>query len=80
MNVSMELHGYADMLKKYGFEEVRPEDILPGDIMCKEGVHVQIYAGDNQIYNAGGTDSIRNSAPYTTSEAISNYTIMRPVR
>lgn len=37
-------------------------ELTAGDIIVCSG-HVEIYAGDNQVYNAGSGNAIRGAAP-----------------
>lgn len=49
-----------------GFIKVPKEELQPGDIVVCSG-HVEIYAGDNQVYNAGSGSAIRSAAPSSKS-------------
>lgn len=50
-------------LKNKGFKIISNEsDLQAGDILCYPS-HVEIYAGNNTIYNAGSGNAIRNSSP-----------------
>lgn len=51
-------------------------ELQPGDILCYNH-HVEIYAGDNKIYNAGSGKSIRNSSPSNRSKTFS-YALRAP--
>lgn len=51
-------------------------ELQPGDILCYNN-HVEIYAGDNKIYNAGSGNSIRNSSPSNRSRTFS-YALRAP--
>lgn len=54
----------------------REEDLQPGDILAYEG-HVEIYAGNGKIYNAGSTKAIRETKqPYNKTRSF--YTAVRP--
>lgn len=65
------------LLKNKGFIEINNEaDLKPGDILCYSG-HVEIYAGDNTIYNAGSGNAIRNSSPQRRTERFS-YALRAP--
>lgn len=57
----------AEILKNKGFKEVKKSELKAGDILWFPGNHVEIYAGNNQSYNAGDTDIIRGSAPSNSS-------------
>ena len=37
-------------------------DLQPGDVLCYDG-HIEIYAGDSKVYNAGSGPIIRADAP-----------------
>ena len=41
-------------------------ELQPGDILCYSG-HVEIYAGDGTVYNAGSGNAIRSSSPQNKS-------------
>lgn len=41
-------------------------DLIAGDILCYDG-HIEIYAGDGMIYNAGSGDAIRKASPYSSN-------------
>lgn len=45
-----------------GFTRVSKSELEAGDIVVCSG-HVEIYAGDGQVYNAGSGNAIRNAAP-----------------
>lgn len=45
-----------------GFRRVIKSELTAGDIIVCSG-HVEIYAGDNQVYNAGSGNAIRGAAP-----------------
>ena len=45
-----------------GFTRVLKSELVAGDIIVCDG-HVEIYAGDNQVYNAGSGSAIRGAAP-----------------
>lgn len=58
-----------NLLKSKGFTTITNEaDLQPGDILCYNR-HVEIYAGDNRIYNAGSGNAIRNSSPQSRSRS-----------
>lgn len=66
-----------NLLKNKGFIEIKNEsELKPGDILCYSG-HVEIYAGDNMIYNAGSGNAIRNSSPQRRTETFS-YALRSP--
>lgn len=53
----------SNNLRNKGFIEIyNRAELQPGDILSYKG-HVEIYAGDNTIYNAGSGNAIRNAAP-----------------
>ena len=52
-------------------------DLQAGDVLCYSS-HVEIYAGDNKIYNAGSGNAIRNASPAKRTRAF-NYAL-RPVK
>lgn len=58
-------HTSRDFLKNdMKWETVKEKDLQPGDILAYSG-HVEIYAGNGKIYNAGSTKAIRRSdQPY----------------
>ena len=45
-----------------GFTRVSRSELVAGDIIVCDG-HVEIYAGDNQVYNAGSGNAIRSASP-----------------
>ncbi len=45
-----------------GFTRVSRSELAAGDIIVCDG-HVEIYAGDNQVYNAGSGNAIRSASP-----------------
>lgn len=52
-----------DFLKGKGWIVItNSSELQPGDVICYDH-HVEIYAGDGTIYNAGSGSSIRNAAP-----------------
>lgn len=60
-------NGLQDLLKSKGFITINNEsELQSGDILCYDH-HVEIYAGDNTIYNAGSGNAIRNASPQTRS-------------
>ena len=62
-------YGLAYVLEnKYHFKRVSASELQAGDVMVTSG-HVQIYAGNGQIYNAGYTGAIQRANPYTSSSA-----------
>lgn len=55
--------GLEDVMKNKGFQMITNEaELQAGDVLCYSG-HVEIYAGDNKIYNAGSGNAIRNASP-----------------
>lgn len=52
------------ILMRKGWQMVNNvSDLQPGDIICYNG-HIEIYAGDGKVYNAGSGNAIRRSSPY----------------
>lgn len=51
-------------------------ELQPGDILCYNH-HVEIYAGDNKIYNAGSGKTIREASPKKRSKTFS-YALRAP--
>lgn len=66
-------NGLYNFLKSVGWQQIQNySDLQPGDIVfmdntCNKSAinHVQIYAGDGLWYNAGNTNAIQGSAPYS---------------
>ena len=40
--------------------------VLPGDVLYYSYGHIEIYAGEGKVYNAGNGEAIRNASPSTT--------------
>ena len=56
-------NGLSNILAQKGWILITDEsELKPGDILSYNG-HVEIYAGDGKIYNAGSGDAIRDAAP-----------------
>lgn len=54
------------------------DDLKPGDVLYYSG-HVEIYAGDNKVYNAGSGRAIRGASPAGSGRGISNMVMaLRP--
>lgn len=54
----------ANFLVNKGFTVITDINQLePGDILSYDG-HIEIYAGDGAVYNAGSGSAIRNASPY----------------
>lgn len=53
----------ANILKEKGFKQVSASNLQAGDIMCYNYGHIEIYAGNGTIYNAGSIWSVQNAAP-----------------
>lgn len=75
------IHG-ADSLastlqSKYKFEKVDKNKLQAGDIMVSDG-HIQIYAGNGQIYNAGYTEAIQRANPYSSENDKTLYGLRAP--
>lgn len=70
--------GLQQIMKSKGFQMITNEaDLQAGDVLCYSS-HVEIYAGDNKIYNAGSGNAIRNASPAKRTRAF-NYAL-RPVK
>lgn len=70
--------GLQQIMKNKGFQMITNEaDLQAGDVLCYSS-HVEIYAGDNKIYNAGSGNAIRNASPAKRTRAF-NYAL-RPVK
>lgn len=54
----------AKVLERKGWKRISYSDLEPGDILYYSG-HIEIYAGDGTVYNAGSGSDIRNPAPAT---------------
>lgn len=50
------------------WQEVKESELQGGDILAYSG-HVEIYAGNNQIYNAGSDRAIQREQPYGRSRS-----------
>ena len=51
------------LLLSKGFKKIdNVSELQPGDILCYSG-HIEIYAGDGTVYNAGSGNAIRSSSP-----------------
>lgn len=65
------------LLKSKGFEVINNEaDLQAGDILSYDH-HVEIYAGNNTIYNAGSGKAIRSSSPQKRTRKF-NYALRAP--
>ncbi len=51
-------------------------ELQPGDVLCYNH-HVEIYAGDNKVYNAGSGKTIRKASPSKRSKTFS-YALRAP--
>ena len=75
--------GLESILKNKGWKAItNPNDMQAGDIMIQSDMsgdddrgHIQIYAGNDMVYNAGGNSSVQKGAPYTSSDWRSRFTI-----
>lgn len=75
--------GLESILKNKGWKAItNPNDMQAGDIMIQSDMsgdddrgHIQIYAGNDMVYNAGGKSSVQKGAPYTSSDWRSRFTI-----
>lgn len=66
------------IMERKGFQRIsNKSDLQPGDVLCYDH-HVEIYAGNNKIYNAGSGNSIRNSAPSNLTRSF--YYALRPIK
>ena len=68
----------ADAIEGVGFTEVSESEMQAGDIISygQPGAyngHIEIYAGDGQIYNAGGDESIQMDNPYPKGNGRTDY-------
>lgn len=63
MNGSDGADELSNILAQKGWILITDESQLkPGDILSYSG-HVEIYAGDGKVYNAGSGSAIRNASP-----------------
>ena len=70
--------GLQSIMKKKGFKVINNQaDLQPGDVLCYSS-HVEIYAGDNKVYNAGSGRAIRSASPANVYRSF-NYAL-RPVK
>ena len=54
----------AELLENtYHWTRVSGSDLQPGDVMVYNYGHIEIYAGNGKIYNAGSDDAVKNAAP-----------------
>ncbi len=61
-------HNMKNFLESKGWEKITNyQDLEPGDILYYSRGHVEIYAGDDTIYNAGTGWAIREPSPYYKS-------------
>lgn len=72
----------ADAIEAAGFIRVNENEMQAGDIIsygtpALVNGHIEIYAGDGQIYNAGGEWSIQNHNPYPKGNRTDYYKILR---
>jgi len=54
----------SDTLINKGWKKITYSQIEPGDVLCYGRGHVEIYAGDNTVYNAGSGGAIRGASPH----------------
>lgn len=47
----------------YHWTRVSASQLQPGDVMVYTGRHIEIYAGNGTIYNAGSDSAVKNAAP-----------------
>lgn len=62
------------LLKSKGWIVLSPSEAQPGDVLSYNH-HVEIYAGNGTVYNAGSGDSIRGASPHQKN--ISGATVLR---
>lgn len=56
-------NNFRSALQSKGFKVINNQaDLQAGDILCYDN-HVEIYAGNNTIYNAGSENAIRSASP-----------------
>ena len=56
--------GLANMLEqKYHWKKVKGTDLKAGDVMYYSYGHIELYAGNKKIYNAGSITAIQGAAP-----------------
>ena len=66
-----------NLLTQKGWTRISAEsDLQAGDVLCYNN-HVEIYAGDNKIYNSGSGNAIRNSSPQNRTRKFS-YALRAP--
>lgn len=53
----------ANILEAKGFKRVSSNNLQAGDIMFYDYGHIEIYAGDNKVYNAGSKSAIQKASP-----------------
>ena len=55
-----------DALVRNGWTKVNSvSELQPGDVLYYSYGHVEIYAGDGKVYNAGSGNAIRGASPQT---------------
>lgn len=52
------------LIKKYGWKTVSIAEMQEGDVLYFKYGHIEIYAGNNSIYNAGSGGAIRGQSPH----------------
>ena len=52
-------------------------DLQPGDVICYTG-HIEIYAGDSKVYNAGSGSAIRGNSPQEKNVSSMMYALRAP--
>ena len=55
-----------NILLSKGWQKVSLSDLEPGDVLYYSG-HIEIYAGDGTVYNAGSGNAIRSASPQKKS-------------
>ena len=56
--------GVRNLLVRKGWKQLSSAlDLQPGDVLYYNNGHVEIFAGDGTVYNAGSGNAIRSSSP-----------------
>lgn len=77
-------YGIEELLVRKGWTKIQKvSDLQPGDILFYGYGHVEIYAGDGKVYNAGSGSAIRGASPAkrtipTTGEYKLSYGLRAP--
>ena len=65
----------ASLLMNKGFTIITNQsEFQPGDILVYSG-HIEIYAGNGTVYNAGSGSAIRNASPYKKNISSCKYAL-----